>query len=436
MSDQLPEWIRESTEPSNVEVQRLLTQLRQHTTRPTGRRSRWVVVPVAALALGVLMLLRPAAYGPAPDAGVALTFHDQAVFLGPSIALEGEGRGEIIHAGVEGTVVRLTEGTVLAEVDPEGRHRALTVLAPGEVAVSVVGTRFSVTWSEDAGGDVSVERGRVMVKSPSGARSLGAGESWRWPPVADTEEQASSEPTHDREDARNVVKTPTRPPEPRHRVERHVPPSKSPAALATPPPRTPARHTPEPEVIAALPSGAVNPPPTPDELGNDNDLSRARALGRVQTAVEDGDYTDAVDLARRFQLQWPGGALGSEAQVLEIEALSHTSPTKAVALAAEWLRIHEQNTRRLEVLRIHASLANDRLGDCALAMPSYEELTRLESGVAQARALGFYSLCAQQTGHESALRSIDSALSHPDLPRSLAPRLRSARKRLPPETLR
>lgn len=451
MSEQLPLWVKEATEPSSIEVQRLQARLREQSATPAGSRPGWLMIPAIAVTLLLAVALWPAGYGAAPDAGAALAFGDEAVLLGPSIVLHGDGLGELVRAGTEGTVVRLTEGTFLAEVDPEGRHRAFTVLAPGDVAVSVVGTRFSVSWSDESGGDVSVERGQVTVSGPDGERSLGAGESWRWIGDAAAGEAALERPVPGADDGAPGLSSGgdrhsgddgdvARPPsEPEPSSQARVQPIEAPPAAKSSAPQPPEDASNEDGPVAAIPAGSVAVPPTtesPEGTGSDQEINRARAFGRVQTSMENGAYTDAVDLARRFQTRWPGGVLGAEAQVLEIEALSYIDPAASVTVATEWLGIHEQHTRRLEVLRIHASVANDRLGDCALAMPSYAELTTLESGVEQAKALGFYALCAQQTGHEGAQRSIDAALDHPDLPRSLTPRLRAARKRLPPETLR
>ena len=177
----------------------------------------------------------------------------------------------------------------------------------------------------------------------------------------------------------------------------------------------------------------VQPPPV--EVTPEPDLARARAFGRVQLALEEHRSADAEHLASLFLQRYPTGALSSEAAVLRIEAVAAGDPAAAVGLADDWHAGHRDLNQRLDVLRIRATAARDGLQDCALALPSYEELARLASGGDEARALAYLGLCAADVGDDARARTaLDAALSHSALPRALAPRLRAARDRLHEDT--
>ncbi len=433
----VPDWARQATEPTSLEVQRLRARLVD--VQPSRSPALgWAVAGVALAAL--LFAVWPAGYGTAP-VGQEVALTEGPLQLGPSITLSGDGALRVLAADRDGTVVQLDRGTVVAEVDPEGRFRAFAVRAPGDVEVSVVGTRFSVSWDPRSGGEVQVTRGRVAVTAPDGPRALGAGESWSWVGDAAVEEEPLERPVPGADDgAPGLLDGGDRLSAPDALPSSGVPragsqaadPSPVPPAAARPPPPVAAAgpDAAEPEPIAALDPIDSAPVPAPD-------LSQARDFGRVQEAMERGAYEDAAALAARFRSTHPRGALSDEAGVIEIEALASTDPATAVRAAEAWLAEHPSHTRRADVLQLHAATANDRLQDCAAAVPSYDELTRLVSGADQARALAFLGLCAHQLGDAARARAaIDAALAHPDLPPPLAPSLKKARRALSSETPR
>ena len=188
-------------------------------------------------------------------------------------------------------------------------------------------------------------------------------------------------------------------------------------------------RTGQPEPVAAAPEPGVSEPVALVEPSVD--LSRARAFGRVQQALEERRMADAEHLAAVFLQRYPTGSLSAEAGVLQIEAVATHDPAAAVRLADAWLGSHRNLDQRHDVLLLRATAARDGLQDCALALPSYEELARLASGAQEARALAFLGLCAADVGDSGrAATALDAALIHPDLPRALAPRVRTARARL------
>jgi len=428
MSEQVPGWAIEATEPSALEISRLQARLRD----PAPSRS-WglpaAAMAAAALVLVAILVMPGPAYGPAPSVGTPMALGQAPLLLGPSIRVTGTGSLIVEQAGETGTRVRLAQGTLVAAVDPDGPFRAFTVVAD-DVEVSVVGTRFSVSWSEGAGA-VSVQRGRVAVQGRGERLTLGAGDGWNWGGDTTAGEEPLDHPVPGVDDgAPGLPGGGAHPPPPARAVEQ--PTVAPPTVLATPRPTPAPNVAPDPEPIAA-----VDPLPQPPEAEPAPDLARARAFGRVQEAMETEAYSDAATLADRFLDTWPGGALGAEAGALRIEALAHTDPRAAIAAADAWLDTYRSHTRRAEVLRIRAATANDALRDCGLALPSYLELSETQSGREQAQAMAFLGLCAHQTGDTAtAQRAIDAALDHPDLPRPLAPSLRAARRALSSEAPR
>jgi transmembrane sensor len=77
-------------------------------------------------------------------------------------------------------LVVLAAGAARFDVEPRPERRF--VVRAGDVSVRVVGTSFTVVREDPV--RVSVERGQVLVSWPGGERSLGAGESGQFPPVA------------------------------------------------------------------------------------------------------------------------------------------------------------------------------------------------------------------------------------------------------------
>ncbi|MCO4768621.1 MAG: FecR domain-containing protein [Deltaproteobacteria bacterium] len=444
---EIPQWAREATEPSDIEVARLQAAVRAGDRAAPSRAPLWAAVGAAtALLIVGFLLLAPTGYGPAPTPGSPLTLSEQPVELGPSIALTGDGEATALEAGEAGTVIALRTGTVTAEVDPEGAFRAFTVQAPGDVAVSVVGTRFTVSWVDDQG-SVAVERGRVAVSEPAGSHTLGAGESWSWNGGVAAGEESLVRPVPGAADgAPELPSGGDRPPvSPREAPDAKARDPKAPELGMSPPeaasadpvvaptprlaPETPA----EPEAVAVVEALTPSNP----ALVKKSDLAQASAFGRVLDAAEEERWADTVDLAERFLATYPVGSLAPAAGWHRIEALQHEDPKAAVAAAAMWLATYRSDTRRADVVYLHATLAYDRLEDCATAAPSYEEATAITSGERQAKSFAFLGLCAKELGDAAlARRSIDAAIAHSSLPRPLLPALKRARASLPQEVIR
>lgn len=91
------------------------------------------------------------------------------VGVGPDrLGVGSRSQVEVMEANSRQTRIKLHRGKVAVEVDPHRKNRHFTVLA-GDIAVKVVGTRFSVSMNQtDAPGaiEVSVQRGKVQVEDP------------------------------------------------------------------------------------------------------------------------------------------------------------------------------------------------------------------------------------------------------------------------------
>jgi FecR protein len=94
----------------------------------------------------------------------------------------GDTSVEVKHGDDGGITLVLARGSVDCDVAPRNGRPPFHVLA-GEVAVEVVGTRFTVTRTPAA--RVDVTRGKVRVTAPGGSWLVGAGESWS-PPTSES----------------------------------------------------------------------------------------------------------------------------------------------------------------------------------------------------------------------------------------------------------
>ncbi len=144
-------------------------------------------VAVCGVAFAVYLNLRAAGREPARSARVSpaqptvtavatgagesttLTLGDAEVVVGAESSIE------ITRLASGGITVELRTGRVDCDVEPRAGRAPFAVRA-GDVAVTVVGTAFSVERGEIV--VVHVTRGRVHVAGPDGATSVAAGEEW------------------------------------------------------------------------------------------------------------------------------------------------------------------------------------------------------------------------------------------------------------------
>jgi hypothetical protein len=158
----------------------------------TPRRRLPLAVALAGVAVGALLMLLVlrASHGtpaPAPGEGTVLESVDgSAVVLpdGTRVALDGSTRVRFAALRADEVHVVVERGGVDADVTHVDGRRFLVSTAGFEVAV--VGTRFHVSVGPDGTTRVSVERGRVEVRSVGAGgptRVLEAGESWTSAPT-------------------------------------------------------------------------------------------------------------------------------------------------------------------------------------------------------------------------------------------------------------
>ena len=155
------------------------------------RRQRWmpfaVVGAAVAAAVAVQLVMRPRSPGEfgagastsgaeKPTRVVTPAGGSTRLEIGDAVILVGAETTAEIQQGTEGAIrVALAKGLVDCEVAPRGPRPPFEVLA-GDVTVTVVGTKFQVERQADV--KVTVARGKVSVRSPSGERQVAAGESW------------------------------------------------------------------------------------------------------------------------------------------------------------------------------------------------------------------------------------------------------------------
>jgi TolA-binding protein len=158
---------------------------RDRETEATPSRRPWRLAPfvvagglvAAAAAAMVVVLVQPAA--PAaniqPMRIVTPAGAPTRVRVGDAeVLVAGDSEVEIAQAG-GGITVSLVRGVVDCEVAPREQRPPFVVVA-GDVTVTVVGTKFQVEKREAV--RVTVTRGKVNVRSPSGERAVAQGESW------------------------------------------------------------------------------------------------------------------------------------------------------------------------------------------------------------------------------------------------------------------
>jgi hypothetical protein len=109
-----------------------------------------------------------------------------------------------------------------------------------------------------------------------------------------------------------------------------------------------------------------------------------------------------------------------------VGALAGTGDDEAaLEAAAEFLTRHPDSSSRYDVRWIEATVARDRLHDCARALPAYRELAAAPG--AQAGEAGFYrGVCAAEQGRDAEARgALEAALVA-----GLAPKLEAEAREL------
>ena len=151
---------------------------------PPPRRSRMpYVLGAAALAAAVLALVMfvrrddaPAREVASPSRVVTPVNGESRFIVGDAVIdAKSDTSVEVRHGDNGAITLVLDRGAVDCDVEPRHGRPPFRVLA-GDLAVEVVGTRFTVTRTPAL--RVDVARGKVKVTSPTGTTLVEAGESW------------------------------------------------------------------------------------------------------------------------------------------------------------------------------------------------------------------------------------------------------------------
>jgi hypothetical protein len=347
-----------------------------------------------------------------------------------AVSITGQADATIRRGGsIAGTEIALRVGALRAEVAPRRSSDAFVVQV-ADVAVRVVGTRFSVAAGVDGAVTVAVEEGTVEVSTPSGRALVEAGSSWSRAGGPSDRAPPTSSPAS---------------PAPRLRsVARHVPPTPTPAARPAPA-TVPAPSPVHPTAVAASPSPMPAPlatapvPPPPASDGEQEQYQRALALSGadrhreasalLQELARRGGDRGALALyelgeIRRRHLGDPGGAaaafaayvaqhpdgpLVQEARLGLIEShLDGRALDQAAGAIAAFLAAHPGSERREEIGLLQAHLIRERDG-CRRAVEYYERLAaRAGPGAASAdprgEALYFVAACLREAGRAAEAR--------------------------------
>ena len=389
----------DATSPTPAEVDSLLRSLRSPApvARPPWRRPAPVLSAAAATAAALLLVLLPPSPRPLIGATIELA-EGELLELGASIDLRGPATVVLRDHGR----VELLEGRLGAEVEPLGEDRELAIVS-GALTTVVVGTRFEVV---RRGGreTVSVERGRVRVETPDGARLLGAGDSLSWPGPLRSVQAAA--------------------------------PTAAPAEPATPE-EAPEPATPEP-VAVLVPERTRPEPPAPRsldrtpadllrdiqiaELGPEIEPEDARDFRRIQMELEMNTApTSTLVMTERFLSKHRDSALAQEARIIRLELLVQTAaPREALAELDGWLSAHPDDPQFLRLLELRADTARDGLHDPRSALPGYRVLAARARGERRARGQAFRGLCAYSLGlHDEAWEALSLAATDDFLPEVL-----------------
>lgn len=189
LGDKVPVETLEAPRVARIE-QQVLSELRATEFAPL--RSRWSLARVAMPMLAVAAVLAvawlstralrpevqrvalPAAESVRPqrvttgDGGTRLELGDAVIAVAANTSFE-------LRRSGGGILVMLEHGTVDCEVEPRGARPPFVVRA-GEVAVTVVGTRFTVERDDEV--KVHVVRGKVRVEAAGEVAMVAAGQGW------------------------------------------------------------------------------------------------------------------------------------------------------------------------------------------------------------------------------------------------------------------
>jgi len=350
-----PGWCADATAPSDAELDRLLARATAPVRRPGHRPAIAWALAAALLLLGVMHLV-PLGDTPTPEPVATVQPDDGLLRFGPSITTTGSGELQVLRADEAGTELALLSGRRSFEVDPHGERRRLKVHA-GEVVVEVTGTRFTVSVQEGRV-SVEVERGSVLVHRAEDRIVLKGGERWS-AARAELETVVEAE----RESRPTAARPTTRPPDP-----------------------SPQRGEGGDRVA---PQG--NPPrgPTPAEAW-------AGLLGQRAAGAEPDVLIAGLE---DFLATHDDPALTAEAGALHLQLIAEQLPGEEILpLADAWLSAFPGHTRSLEIDLLRATIAREQLGDCALALPSYERIAAEATGDLRAHASAWAEHCRGQAG--------------------------------------
>lgn len=165
-------------------------------SRARGRWVPWLAAAGAAAAVVLVILFaidRDPAAAPSTPSSIATPVGGSSRFtVGDAIIDAGSDTRVEVTSGATGVALALARGSVDCDVAPRAGRPPFRVIA-GDVAVEVVGTRFTVTRTS-SGVRVDVARGKVRVTGPSGERFVTAGETWSSAPTI-TASAPAIEPT-------------------------------------------------------------------------------------------------------------------------------------------------------------------------------------------------------------------------------------------------
>ncbi len=150
-------------------------------------------------------------------------------------------------------------------------------------------------------------------------------------------------------------------------------------------------------------------------------------LAALLDRVEAGEQTPALVVAlREFAAAEPGSPLAGEAVIAALEIGSAVeTPGDALGELDAWLGSNPGHPRRSTVLELRATVARDRVGDCLLALPSWDELAVATSGARRGLALADAASCAVQHNTPDVVMRLRAALAA-ELPEPLRPALERA----------
>ncbi len=353
----------------DASIQRVAHRLRSPAAAPSRGIPSWLaagaMVATAALTLLVVRIVTP----PPPDptvaplptvaAGQELAAREGALAAtlaegGASVGLAaGTIARRLADAPSGAPVLELDHGVITVDVVP-GMLPGLRVRA-GQVTVSVLGTSFAVTRTPE-GVDVVVLRGIVEVTSGAGSRELRAGESFTTRPPG----QPADEPPID------AVRE---------------------AAVAPPAPGE------RPSAQAPAEGEEADEPPTPTLTAVEEEF-----IGIQDALAAGSDAGELVAMTTGYLDRHPRGTFTAEVAAIRVEALAREGRAReAYDAAAAFVADHPRSPRRTQILQLQATVARDRLQDCALALEPYRSLAQGSSPQA-AEASYYLGVCALEQG--------------------------------------